>query len=166
MQTTTHQGKTRQPFRRTARSDRIARLGIGGAGVLVFVLLAWSHLGLGAWFFPPAATASQQTSITGNYQLVYTAHPDQLTVHGPNDIALTLRDRSGHVVTNATMAIQANMVTMAMAAPAVTATSNGDDRYHAQLALPMAGDWHISVHITLPGQPTFQLLFTVSVRWS
>jgi hypothetical protein len=137
---------------------------IVGSGVLCFLLLAWGHLGLGAWLFPPAPTVPQQSVVAGPYQVVLSLDSGQLTVGDSNRIALRLQDQRGHAVTNATVQIAPEMTSMPMTTPTVGAAAQAG-RYLAQPLFSMAGDWRLYVTITAPGQPSAQAVFTVRVRW-
>ncbi len=156
----------REPFQRTAKSDRIARIGIFGMAAIVFFLLAWGHLGLGALVFPPAATAAQQVTTAGAYHVTFTAASGQLTTTGSNAITFTLHDAAGHAIDGATVQVQPVMTTMAMPNPNYTVTSQGSARYLLHPAFSMAGDWRLDLTITQPSQPTAHTSFLVSVRWS
>jgi hypothetical protein len=159
-------GPARPPFQRTPRSDAIAWLGIGGAGLLVGVLLAWSHLGVGAWLFPPPATAPHQTTVVGDYHISATMRPNPLTVRGPNDVAFTLTNAAGQPTPPATLTVHSEMVSMGMTAPTVAAVPGADGRYHAAPTFAMAGDWRLVVHLTHTSGKATQTSFIVSVHWS
>jgi YtkA-like len=146
--------------------DRLFSAFIIGSGVLVFVMLAWVHLGVGALLMPPAATAQQQTTTAGPYRVTLVADSGQLTARGPNTLSFELRDQSGKLVSDAVIQAQPVMTTMAMESPAVVVKAAGGGRYLAQPKFLMAGDWRLDLTITQPGAPAQHAAFVVSVRWS
>lgn len=149
-------------------ADRVAKVGIVGSGILCFLLLAWGHLGLGAWLFPPAATASQQVAQAGPFQVTFQSDSGQLTAGGPNTISFLVRDKSSQPIPGATIHLQAKMTTMAMDAPPIVIVPAGEGRYSAHPLFSMAGTWRLALTITQPGQTMSQdqhATFDVSVRW-
>lgn len=144
---------------------RLMRGIIFGGGALVFVALAWVHLGLGALLFPPAPSAAQQTATAGAYHLTLTSTSGQLTADGPNTLTLTIHDGAGHLVTGATLHAAGEMTTMAMYTPTVTATASHDGSYVIHPIFGMAGIWKVTVVIAQAGQPDQRATFQVSVRW-
>lgn len=153
----------RQPL---SRQDRLALGGIWSAALICFALLAWGHLGLGAWIAPPAATAQQQMVSTGPYRVTLRLDSGQLTARGPNAVSLVLKDSAGHPIEGATLLVTPVMATMAMDAPAVGASGRGNGRYEAHPAFAMAGEWHLRVRIATTGQPERTAIFTAGVRWN
>ena len=151
--------------RSSSRADRVLPRLIVGAGTLCFVLLAWGHLGLGAWLFPPAPTVAQQTVIAGPYQVALSLDSGQLTVGGSNTVSLRLQDQRGHAITDAAVQIAPEMMSMPMTAPTVGAAAQTAGAYLARPMFSMAGNWRLRVSITVPGQPSAQAVFIVSVRW-
>lgn len=146
-------------------TDRLLPRLIVASGVLCFVLLAWGHLGLGAWLFPPAPTVAQQTAAAGPYQVALFLDSGQLIVGSANSVSLRLQDQHGHAVTDATVQIAPEMTSMPMTTPTVGATAQAAGHYLARPLFSMAGDWRLHVTITIPGQPSAQTVFIVSVRW-
>lgn len=151
---------------RSSRTDLVARSVIIGSGIAVCLLLAWGHLGLGAYLFPPAPSAPRQVAIAGPYQVTMSADSGQLLVGAHNSVSFVVRDRAGHAVNNAMIQIRADMTTMAMPVPPVTATPLGDGRYAARPLFSMAGPWRLTVTIADPGAPATHAAFDVSVRWN
>jgi hypothetical protein len=153
----------RQPL---SRLDRLALGGIWGAALICFVLLAWGHLGLGAWIVPPAASAEQQVVSAGPYQVTLRLNSGQLNARGPNAISFALKDAAGHPIDGATLVVAPSMATMAMDAPAVGASARRSGSYEAHPVFAMAGEWRLRVTITTPGQPRQAATFPVGVRWN
>lgn len=146
-------------------ADRLFRAVIVGVGVICLALLAWGHLGLGAWIMPPAPSAPEQQAVAGAYHVLLRADSGQLTAHGPNTVSFVVSDASGHPVTNATVLVAPAMTSMAMAAPSVSAAGSAG-RYSAHPLFGMAGQWRLNVSIAVPGAPVRHATFAVSVRWS
>lgn len=153
----------RQPL---SRQDRLALAGIWGAALVCFALLAWGHLGLGAWIVPPAASPEQQVASAGSYRVTLRLNSGQLTARGPNVISFALKDAAGHPIDGATLVVAPSMATMAMDAPAVAASARGGGFYEAHPVFAMAGEWRLRVTITPPGQPRQTATFPVGVRWN
>lgn len=151
--------------RRTARGDRIMQGLILGGGVSVLLMLAWAHLGLGALVFAPPATPPQMAAAAGPYAVTLYANSGQLVIGDANGVSLDVRGRDGHAVADALVRVHADMTTMAMPVPDVTATAQSDGRYHAHLTFSMAGPWRLTVTIAAPGQPAMRVAFDVGVRW-
>ncbi len=149
-----------------SRAERVLPRIIVASGVLCFLLLAWGHLGLGAWLFPPAPTVAHQTALAGPYQVVLSLDSGQLTVHGPNTLSLRLQDQRGQAVTGASIQMQPEMTTMPMTTPAVTTQAQATGHYLARPLFSMAGEWRLTVTISAPGHASVQTMFLVSVRWS
>src|SRR5690348_10703186 len=95
-----------RPAGRSVTSDRIARYGILGSGMLCLSLLAWGHLGLGALIVPPAPTVAFQTATTGAYHVTLRLDSGQLTAGRHNTISLEVRDRAGGPVTASAIRVQ------------------------------------------------------------
>lgn len=149
-----------------SRLDRLAFGGIWGAALICFALLAWGHLGLGAWIVPPAATARQQIAPAGPYRVALRLDSGQLTARGPNVVSFVLKDAASHPIEGAALVVAPVMATMAMDAPAVGASARGSGRYEAHPVFAMAGEWRLHVRIAAPGQPEQTATFAVGVRWN
>lgn len=145
--------------------DRLARGGIISAGVLCFCLLAWAHLGVGAYFFPPAPTVSQQVARTDGFAVTLALSSGQLTAAGPNTLAITIDDAHHRAITDARVQASLVMTTMAMDAPSVSATLGSHDHYIAHPRFAMAGIWRVTLAFMRPDGVTHIVVFTVSVRW-
>lgn len=151
--------------RRTRRGDRVMQGLIVGSGVSVLLMLAWAHLGLGALLFAPPATPPHTAAAAGPYVVTLYADSGQLVIGDANAVSLDVRGRDGHPVSHAVVRVHADMTTMAMPVPDVTATAQSDGRYRARLTFSMAGAWRLAVTIAAPGQPVTQVAFDVGVRW-
>ncbi len=155
---------SRPPAR--SRADLFARGGILAAGLLCLLLLAWGHLGLGVWLFPPTPTQAQQTVTAGPYRATLQLTSGQLTARGPNTLTLHLQDQAGHAITDASLRVTPEMTTMPMTAPDVAGQAQGGGQYSIHPIFGMAGDWRLNVTIAAPGRPGARVSFLVGVRWS
>jgi len=79
-----------------------------------------------------------------------TISPDPAHV-GPETINLKLSDATGTPLTGAQIAVEADMSHAGMSPLFGTAKEVQTGRYQAHLEFPMAGDWVVLLHITLPG---------------
>jgi len=68
---------------------------------------------------------------------------------GPTTITLLLTDRSGKPVSGAHIAVEGNMSHAGMAPVFAEAREMGPGRYRTVVDLSMAGDWVMSVHVSL-----------------
>jgi YtkA-like protein len=159
------QSRETQPAGRSVTSDRIARYGILGSGILCLSLLAWGHLGLGALIFPPAPTVALQTATAGAYQVTLRLDSGQLTAGRQNTISFAVRDRAGRPVTASELHVQPVMTTMAMDVPAADVTAIASGRYLAHPLFSMAGPWRLDVSVATPSEPAATVSFNVGVRW-
>jgi hypothetical protein len=148
------------------RADRLVAASIVGAGIVCLSLLAWGHLGLGTRLFPPAATAPQQVAVAGPYRVTFLAASGQFTMAGPNTAAFTLRDQSGRAVSGVTLHLLPTMTTMAMDATDTGVQAAGNGEYRAHPRFSMAGEWRLTLLISVPGSVDQRASFTVGVRWN
>jgi hypothetical protein len=153
-----------------SRVERLARVGIIGTGVLCLALLAWDHLGLGAWLVPPAPSPTQQVLAAGPYTVVFRADSGQLTTGGPNTVSVAVapRNGTGQIAPSPTVALQEQMAGMAMAAPHMpmrVEDPRQPTRYVAHPRFSMAGIWQLILTISVAGQAVQRATATVSVRW-
>ena len=148
----------------SARQAYIARGVILGSGLLALALLAWVHLGVGALLFPPAADPTQQVAMAGAFRVMLRADSGEMVIGHNNTISLVVSDAEQHPLTGATVTVDAEMVSMPMPVPTVSAVW-GDGRYTAHPIFSMAGDWRLIVTIAAPGQPTVHATFPIGVRW-
>ncbi|MGB6474713.1 MAG: FixH family protein [Candidatus Sulfotelmatobacter sp.] len=75
-------------------------------------------------------------------------HPAQV---GPAVVTLKLADATGKPVTGAHIAVEADMSHAGMSPIFAEAKEAEAGRYQTSLEFPMAGDWVILLHVTLPG---------------
>lgn len=157
-------GQSTNPPTHSSRQAYIARGVIVSSGLLVLALLAWVHLGLGALLFPPPLGPARQVASAGRFQVALLADSREILVGEHNTILLEVTDAAHHIVSSAIVTVDAEMVTMPMPVPTVTATwVHG--RYTAHPIFSMAGPWKLTVTIRTSGQPAVHAIFPVSVRW-
>lgn len=150
---------------RTPRGDRAMRGLIVGGGISVLLLLAWAHLGLGALVVPPPSMPAQMSAATDEYAVTVSAGTGQLVAGDGNVLFIRVLDRAGYPITAATVRVHADMTTMAMPVPDVTATAQGPGRYRSRLLFTMAGTWRLTVTVLVPSHAAEQVTFDVGVRW-
>jgi hypothetical protein len=80
---------------------------------------------------------------------------------GPATVAFRLSDAAGKPISNAQVALEADMSHAGMQPRFAEATEREPGRYQAQLEFPMAGDWVILLHVTLPGGKKLERQFDV-----
>jgi YtkA-like len=86
--------------------------------------------------------------------------PDPVRV-GPAIVAFKLSDAAGKPISNAHVAVEADMSHPGMQPRFAKAIERERGRYLAQLEFPMAGDWVILLHITLPDSKKVERQFDV-----
>lgn len=69
---------------------------------------------------------------------------------GPVTIALNIKDTSSAPLAGAHLNLEANMSHAGMAPVFAEAGETTPGRYRSVMELSMAGDWHVTVHVTLP----------------
>lgn len=87
---------------------------------------------------PPASVSIEQT-----------VSPEPARV-GPASISLKLTDAAGKSVTGAQIAVEADMSHAGMSPVFAEAKEVAPGLYQAHIVFPMAGDWVVLLHITLP----------------
>lgn len=70
---------------------------------------------------------------------------------GPATVTFKLADATGKPIAGAHVAIEADMTHAGMSPVLAEAKETEPGRYQAHLEFPMAGDWVILLHVTLPG---------------
>ena len=146
--------------------DRIVRSGIVGAGLLTLALLAWVHLGLGAWVMPPAPTATQQVMVAGPYQVTVRSDSGQLSAGGPNTLSVLVQNQARGPLKEVRLAMQATMTSMAMQAPTIAIIMAPEGFFIVHPRFGMAGDWRLTLIISGPGARPQDVTFIVGVRWN
>ena len=75
---------------------------------------------------------------------------------GPSTVTFKLADAAGKPVTGARVAVEADMSHPGMRPVFAEAKETNAGRYQTRLEFPMAGDWVVLLHITLPGGKTLE----------
>lgn len=91
-------------------------------------------------------TPSASSAVTIQHEI----SPNPATV-GPIVVTLRLTDSASKAVAGAHIALEADMSHAGMAPVFGDAKEVAPGRYQSQLALGMAGDWVILLHVVLPG---------------
>ena len=153
-------------FQRTARTDLLARICLFGSAAVVFGLLAWGHLGLGAWLIPPATTPQTLSTVAGPYRVHLNVSSGIVTPNGPNTFTLTLRGADGLPLSNVTVHFTAQMTTMPMLAPPQTTTTDAYGNATLHPIFSMAGDWRctLTLRSTMDASPQ-QIDWSTGVHW-
>lgn len=146
--------------------ERLVRGIIIGGGILCFCLLAWVHLGIAAYFFPPAPTIPQQVAHTDGYTVTLALSSGQLTAAGPNTLAITIDGADHQPIIDASVQARLVMTTMGMDAPTVSATLGSYGQYLLHPKFAMAGIWRVSLAFTRPDGVAHAVTFLVGVRWN
>ncbi|MGD0757477.1 MAG: FixH family protein [Candidatus Sulfotelmatobacter sp.] len=80
---------------------------------------------------------------------------------GPATVSLRLADSAAKPITGARIAIEADMSHPGMSPRFAEAKETDHGRYEFQLEFPMAGDWVILLHVTLPDGKKLERQFDV-----
>lgn len=138
----------------TIRRRRLSR-GVFDRGLTQHWL---AGLACAATFF--VASCTRPTDAPAFVSIEQTISPEPAHV-GPASVTLKLSDASRKPVTGAKIAIEADMSHVGMS-PVFADTNEGEPGlYLAQLNFPMAGDWVVLLHITLPGGKKLERQFDI-----
>jgi len=133
-------------------------------GITFLILLTWLGT-LITSIVPHRATAQEQTTHAGAYQVTLLVNPNPPLITRP--AALSIRLLSGATqqpVTNARVTLQCDMTEMDMSTGKVDAHPQGDGTYLANLQFSMSGLWHVHVNISAPGTPPASADFAVTAQ--
>ena len=120
-------------------------LGVSDRGLTQYWL---AGLACAAMFFVISCT--RPTNPPDLATIEHSISPEPARV-GPASITLKLADAAGKPVTGAKIAIEADMSHAGMSPVFADANEGEAGRYQARFEFPMAGDWVVLLHITLPG---------------
>jgi hypothetical protein len=122
----------------------------------LFALPVVVLVAVAAWLlWPTGDPPTVLRSTAGNYPVTLTMTNPKT---GGNAVELTITDRHGQPATVAGVTVAPAMTTMGHATPPIPATEHGPGRYHVELALPMPGQWELTVYLPGIGQAVFPLL--------
>lgn len=102
----------------------------------------------------------RQTEPSLDLTLAHEVSPQPPRV-GPATIVLRLTDASGTAVTGARLQLEGNMSHPGMTPVFAEAAEIEPGRYRANLELSMAGDWHVTVHVSLRDGRKFEREFEI-----
>jgi YtkA-like len=131
---------------------------------ITFLILTWLGT-LITSIVPHRATAQEQTTHAGAYQVTLLVNPNPPLITRP--AALSIRLLSGATqqpIINARVTLQCDMAEMDMSTGKVDAHPQGDGTYLANLQFSMSGLWHVHVNISAPGPPLASADFAVTAR--
>jgi hypothetical protein len=83
---------------------------------------------------------------------------------GTGLVSVRLEDRAGTPVTDARLALEANMTHAGMAPVLGQASASPDGRYRVPIEWTMAGDWYVDIAFSLPDGQTVTRRFALGVR--
>jgi len=127
------------------------RFGEGGLGNECLTVL---RCGDGSPGFPVLAlslvSCTKPTDPPVSVAIEHTISPEPARV-GPASITFKLADSDGKRVTGAKIVLEADMSHAGMSPVFAEVSEAEPGRYLSHLEFPMAGDWVVLLHITLPG---------------
>jgi hypothetical protein len=133
-------------------------------GITFLILLTWLGT-LITSIVPHHATAQEQTTHAGAYQVTLLVNPNPPLITRPAALSiLLLSGATQQPVNNARVTLQCDMAEMDMSTGKVDAHPQGDGTYLANLQFSMSGLWHVHVNISAPGTPPTNADFAVTAR--
>lgn len=102
------------------------------------------------------------SSSTGGGITISTS-PNPLTI-GPATFIITVKDKAGKLVNDATVSFDINMTTMNMGTQKGVATSTGKGQYKADGSMSMRGPWRVSVVAKMVDGSTQNKDFVINVK--
>jgi hypothetical protein len=122
-------------------------------------LAAWLAV-LVCMAIPPIASCSRPVGSSTFVAIEHQVSPEPARI-GPATITLKLADSAARPITGAHIAIEADMSHAGMSPSFAEAKETDPGRYEVRLEFPMAGDWVILLHITLPDGKKLERQFDV-----
>lgn len=116
----------------------------------------------GIWL-PACGRIQQSQSSDDAIAIEMVVEPAQPRV-GPANLVFTVTDKAGRPVNDAILEVEGNMIHAGMSPVSTHATTNKDGRYTVPLEWTMAGDWIVTVNVSLADGQKFVREFPVSVR--
>ncbi|MCQ3978839.1 MAG: hypothetical protein DPW09_35905 [Anaerolineae bacterium] len=92
-----------------------------------------------------------------------TVKPTQPQV-GPANLVFTVTDKAGRPINDATLEVEGNMIHAGMSPISARATASEEGRYTTSLEWTMAGDWIVTVNVSLVDGQVVVHQFPVSVQ--
>jgi hypothetical protein len=108
----------------------------------------------------PIASCSRPVESSTFVAIEHEVSPEPARV-GPVTLTLKLADSAARPITGAHVAIEADMSHAGMSPRFAEARETDPGRYEARLDFPMAGDWIILLHVTLPDGKKLERQFDV-----
>jgi hypothetical protein len=133
-----------------------------GLGLLFTITIIGSNLDS---LLPQHPTAANQVAHTGPYQITLLVSPNPPHTTDPANLAIQIvNTNTRQLITNATVVLENNMVTMDMGTDRAQARPQDDGSYLAHVQFTMSGPWQVSVLITVPGAKTVSATFEVTAQ--
>lgn len=83
---------------------------------------------------------------------------------GPANLVFTVTDKAGRPINDATLEVEGNMIHAGMSPVSARATAGEAGRYTAPLEWTMAGDWIVTINVSLVDGQVVVHQFPVSVQ--
>ena len=133
-------------------------------GITFLILLTWLGT-LITSIVPHRATAQEQTTHAGAYQVTLLVNPNPPLITRPAALSIQLLSSSAQQpITNAHITLQSEMVEMDMGTDKVDAHPQTDGTYLANLQFSMSGLWRVHVNISTPGTKPVTADFEVTAQ--
>lgn len=124
--------------------------------LLIVLAILVGAIGILGWKIKSASSSSGSNTIS----LVTDPNPLKL---GQATFIITVKDKEGKLVDNATVSFDLNMTTMNMGVQQGNATPQGNGKYAASGRMSMRGPWRVSTKVTMPDGSVVNKDFTVNV---
>lgn len=99
---------------------------------------------------------------SGGSRITLTTDPNPLQL-GQANFLVTVKDKDGKLVDDATVSFDLNMTTMNMGVQQGNATAQGNGKYLSVGRLTMLGPWRFSVNVNMPDSSVIKKDFDVSI---
>lgn len=131
-----------------------------GVGFLVLVT------GLGTFitnYMPAMNTPQTQSAQAGPYTVTLRVNPNPPSTSQEATCTISLRHGSTPV-DGAQITLEGTQADMGLDTSIVTASAHGNGTYMARISFSMSGSWQMQVTVSLPGQATRHIAFTVTAQ--
>lgn len=103
-----------------------------------------------------------EPTVNENVNIAVAFAPDELTI-GASTIVVTLTDAEGNPINDATVNIRGDMNHAGMQPVIRDITSGANGSYSSEYEWTMAGDWEVTVAVTLPDGTSAEQRFDYSI---
>lgn len=116
-------------------------------------------------YMPTMKTPQTQTTQAGSYSVILRVDPNPPSTNQPASLSIQIQQSASHQSVNgARVTLSGSMSAMEMNVPSITAQAQGTGKYLARVPFSMSGSWQMQILIVLPGQPTANAVFNVTVQ--